>query len=221
MHSGSELLQTWIPDGGFQIERRKLKTPDGGSAIADCLVPKWTDDELTPDKPCARQPCLHLIVADCPAEPEAILDLAGRYGLLTVSIPRTPAPGQIVRADALSPEPVEIWKGEIQALRICVDLWEAGSRDRLGRKLAEHLARVPFHLRASEENPLAFRYCPVTLSAALWQRFAAEVSGLLHPARCPAPKCGRWFLRGDAARTDKRFCSNACKNRIFRRNKKS
>ncbi len=100
---------------------------------------------------------------------------------------------------------------------MCADLWEAGARDRLGRKLAEHLARVPFHLRPSEENLLAFRYCPLTLSAALWQRFAAEVAGLLHPARCPASKCGRWFLRGDMARTDKRFCSNACKNRVWRK----
>ena len=30
MHTGSELLETWIPDGGFVIERRKLKTADGG-----------------------------------------------------------------------------------------------------------------------------------------------------------------------------------------------
>ena len=38
MHTGSELLETWIPDGGFMIERRKLKTADGGSAVTDCLV---------------------------------------------------------------------------------------------------------------------------------------------------------------------------------------
>jgi hypothetical protein len=54
-----------------------------------------------------------------------------------------------------------------------------------------------------------------TLKAALWQRFAAEVAGLIHPARCPAPNCGRWF--SDAARSDKRYCSNACRNRMFRR----
>ncbi len=143
MHSGSELLQTWIPDGGFKIERRKLKTADGGSAIAECLVSKWTDDELTPDRPCARQPCLHRIVADCPPEPERILDLAGRYGLLTVSIPRLPAPGETVRAGALPPEPVEIWKREIRELRACTEIWDAGGHERLGRKLAEHLVRIP------------------------------------------------------------------------------
>ncbi len=74
MHTGSELLETWIPDGGFEITKRKLKTDDGGSAVADCLVPKWPDDELARDLPCAR------------------------------------------------PEPVEIWRKEIQALRTCTEL---------------------------------------------------------------------------------------------------
>jgi hypothetical protein len=167
---------------------------------------------------------LHRIFAECPPDTERILSLAGRYGLLTVSIPRTPAPGQIVKADELPPEPVEIWRKEIQALRACTELWDsiadqesAAARERLRRKISEHLAHVPFHLKISEQG---FRYCPVTLSAALWQRFAAEVAGLIHPVRCAAPNCGRWFLRGTAARSDKRFCSNACKNRAFRHDHK-
>jgi hypothetical protein len=172
MHTGSELLETWIPDGGFEIAKRRLKTGDGGSALADCLVPKWADDELTPDLPCARQPCLHRIFADCPPDTERILSLAGRYGLLTVSIPRTPAPGQIVKADVLPPEPVEIWRKEIQALRACTELWDSIANDqdsgavheRLGRSIAAHLTRVPFFVRVSEQS---FRYFPVTLSAAL------------------------------------------------------
>jgi hypothetical protein len=50
---GSELLETWIPDGGFKIERRRVKAPDSGSTITECLVPKWAADELTPDRSCA------------------------------------------------------------------------------------------------------------------------------------------------------------------------
>jgi hypothetical protein len=222
MHTGGDLLETWIPDGGFVIERRKLRTSDGGSAVADCLVPEWPDDELTRDFPCARQPCLHRIFAECPPDAERILSLASRYGLLTVSIPRALAPGQILRASALPPEPVEIWRKEIQALRACVELWDstaggqesATARDRVNCKISEHLARVPFYLKISDEG---FRYCPVTLSAAVWQRLAAEVAGLIHPVRCSAPNCGRWFLLGTTARSDKRFCSTACKNRAFRR----
>jgi hypothetical protein len=29
MHTGSDIVETWIPDGGFKIERRKIRTPDG------------------------------------------------------------------------------------------------------------------------------------------------------------------------------------------------
>jgi hypothetical protein len=110
-------------------------------------------------------------------------------------------------------------------LRAGTELWDSittgqeseTARERLGRKITEHLAREPFHLMISGQG---FRYCPVTLSAAIWQRLAAEVAGLIHPARCAAPNCGRWFLRGAAARSDKRFCSNACRNRVFRRDSK-
>ena len=38
MHTGSDLLETWVPDGGFMIERRKLKTGEGGSAVADAAI---------------------------------------------------------------------------------------------------------------------------------------------------------------------------------------
>jgi hypothetical protein len=153
MHTGSDLLETWIPDGGFMIERRKLKTANGGSAVANCLVPKWSGDELTRHAPCLHQPSLHRIFADCPPSPERIVLLASRY----VSIPRVPAPGRVVKADALPPAPVVIWRKEIQALRACVELWDSiaigqGSetaRDWLNCKIAEHLARVPFHLKIS------------------------------------------------------------------------
>ena len=64
MTSGSELVETWIPVGGFKVERRKVRTPDGGATFTECLVPKWEIDDLTPDQPCARQPCLHRIVAE-------------------------------------------------------------------------------------------------------------------------------------------------------------
>jgi hypothetical protein len=50
MTSGSELVKTWIPDGGFKIERRKVRTPDGTATVTECLVPKWDIGELTPDR---------------------------------------------------------------------------------------------------------------------------------------------------------------------------
>ena len=78
---------------------------------------------------------------------------------------------------------------------------------------------VPFHLSAVRENESGFRmhYRPATLRTALWQRLAGEVVGLLHCARCSAPACGRWFLKGEASRSDRLFCSKTCKVRAFRK----
>lgn len=107
MNIGSGLLETWIPDGGFEIQRRKVKAADGGAVVTDCLVPKWSGDDLTVDRPLHRQPCLHRVLADC--RHDQIVRLAGLYGLLTVTVPRNPEPGKAVHASMLPPEPVEIW----------------------------------------------------------------------------------------------------------------
>jgi hypothetical protein len=205
MHSGSELLETWIPDGG--------------SMIAECLVPKWSGDELTPDQPCSRQPCLHRLLADCPPDAEGIFQFAGRYGLLTVSLPRPPEPGRVVRAEALPPEPLDIWRREIRVLRTCTELWDAiagGNRDAtdlLNGKIAEKLAGVGCQLTAwPNGSRFLLGYRPARLIDALWQRFAEEIAGMIQCAHCPAPKCSRWFLRS-AARTDSLYCSHACRMR--------
>ena len=55
----------------------------------------------------------------------------------------------------------------------------------------------------------------VRLIDALWQRFAEEIAGAFTCARCPAPKCGRWFLK-TAGRSDRRYCSYACQMRDWR-----
>jgi hypothetical protein len=93
----------------------------------------------------------------------------------------------------------------------------------LERKLAIGLVRAPFHLTAVRENGSGFRmrYRPATLRMALWQRLAGEVAGLLQRALCPAPRCGRWFLKGEASRNDRQFCSDICRVRAFRRNGKT
>jgi len=180
--------------------------------------------ELDLDQPCARQPCLHRIVGDCSPETAAILRLAGSYGLLTASIAIRPEPGKPVPAKSLGPEPLDLWRREIRELKAVGDLWDriaAGDRrgeEMLERKLAAGLARAPFHLTAVRENGSGFRmrYQPATLRTALWQRMAGEVAGLLHCTRCPAPRCGRWFLKGDS-RSDRQFCSKTCKVRAFRK----
>ncbi len=224
MHSGSELIETWIPVGGFKLKRRRVRTPDGGATFTECLVPKWEIDDLIADQPCARQPCLHRIVAECPPERDAILDLAGRFGLLTVSLSRLPAPGKPVPSVLRPPEPVEVWKTTVRELRSATELWTGSppgnvrGRELFERKLTANLARASFHLTVVDVNggPFRLRYRPPDLRAALWQRLAGEAAGLIPCANCPAPSCGRWFLAGGASRSDKQFCSDRCRVRAFR-----
>lgn len=148
----------------------------------------------------------------------------GATACLPPPSPSDPHPGKPVPASALSPEPVDLWRREIRELKAVGDLWDriaAGDRrgeELLERKLASGLARAPFHLTAARENGLGFRlrYQPATLRTALWQRLAGEVAGLLQCTRCPAPRCGRWFLKGDS-RSDRTFCSRTCKVRAFRK----
>jgi hypothetical protein len=136
-----------------------------------------------------------------------------------------PDPGKPVPASILPPEPIDIWRREIRELRAVGDLWDriaAGDRrgeEMLERKLAAGLARAPFHLTTIRENGSSFRmrYRPATLRTALWQRLAGEVAGHIRCSRCPAPGCKRWFLKGEASRTDKQFCSPTCRIRAFRR----
>jgi hypothetical protein len=91
-------------------------------------------------------------------------------------------------------------------------------RDLLGRTIAEKMAGARFELVIApdgEQDQFVMRYRPLRLINAIWQRFAEEISGAITCARCPAPKCGRWFPRS-AGRSDRRFCCHACQMRLRR-----
>ena len=169
--------------------------PHGGFKIdrrKEALVPVWPNDDLNPVRPFEDSPCLHCVVADCPPNPESILRLANHFGLLTAA-----------------PEPLDLWRQEILFLRGLAGPAAAG-------KLAEKLAGARFQLVALSENGrLVVRYRATRFIDALYQRFAEELAGLITCARCPAPKCGRWFLKS-AVRGDRCFCSHPCKMRAWR-----
>ena len=79
------------------------------------------------------------------------------------------------------------------------------------------MAGVRFELIASRDGDRQFvlPYRPMRLIDAICQRFAEEISGAFACARCPAPKGGRWFLR-NGGRSDRCFCSQACRMRAWR-----
>ena len=129
MKTGTEALPTWIPLGGFRLDHRKGKTPEGAILTIDWLLPAWASDDLTAAHPCADQPCLHRVLATCPQD--QVVHLAGLYGLLTAS------------GKNLPPEPVDIWCREMRELRNATALWDAiAGRDEaaLRRALAQQQA---------------------------------------------------------------------------------
>ena|SRR5271157_1915546 len=228
METGTVHIETWVPTGGFKLERRKGKTPEGEFSTTDWLVPVLAYDGLSPGYPCAEQPCLHRVLAECPRD--QVVKLASLFGLLTTS-------GKV-----LPPEPVDTWHRKIRALRNATVLWDAIAaedaaalrrilpqhqaakgkelfrlaREHLARRVTEKLVGGRFELIAPEgDSPFTIRHRPARLIDTIWQQFAAEIAGLVTAARCPAPGCGRWFPRS-VGRSDRQFCSHACQMRAWR-----
>jgi len=230
--TGTEALETWVPLGGFRLDHRKGKTPEGEFSTTDWLVPVLAYDGVAPGYPCTEQPCLHRVLATCPHD--QVIRLASMYGLLTAS-------GKVARAGDLPPEPVETWHREIRALRNATALWDAIAgnddaalrralpqhqaakrkdllglaREHLAWQVTEKVAGGRLELIAPDGGPFAIRHRPVRLIDAIWQQFAGEIAGRMTAARCPAPGCGRWFPRS-VGRSDRQFCSHACQMRAWR-----
>ena len=227
METGTVQFETWVPTGGFKLERRKGKTPDGAVITTDWLVPAWAQDDLAATYPCAEQPCIHRVLADC--HHDRIVHLAGLYGLLTAT------------GKTLPQEPIDVWQREIRALRNATALSDAVAaedaaalrrilpqhqaakgkelfrltREHLARRVTEKMAGGRFELIA-EPDVFALRYRPARLIDTIWQRFAEEIAGIVTCAKCPAPNCGRWFpLSG--GRSDRQYCCHACQVRAWRR----
>jgi hypothetical protein len=112
-----------------------------------------------------------------------------------------------------------VWHREIRALRAATEMWDAGqNREPVARRITERLARTPFHLTARPDGhgKIVLRYRPMLLIDAIWQQFARQLTGIITCAECPAPNCGRWFLR-NVSRSDRQYCSPTCRTRVWRR----
>ena len=59
------------------------------------------------------------------------------------------------------------------------------------------------------------RFVAPTMSSAVWLQFADAVQNDRKYSRCK--ECGKWFeVAPDAARTNRRFCSNGCRSKAYR-----
>jgi hypothetical protein len=58
---------------------------------------------------------------------------------------------------------------------------------------------------------------PVNLIGFLWLQLAAAIDGDKPYRKCSANGCGNWFeLTPKVSRSDKKFCSQACRSRVYR-----
>ncbi len=64
--------------------------------------------------------------------------------------------------------------------------------------------------------------CPKDLLQALWLQFALAVEARLQYEKCNLPGCDNWFESGtDTSHSNKRYCSDACRSKAWRRRKGS
>lgn len=87
----------------------------------------------------------------------------------------------------------------------------------LAARIDQYEAQVGTELRV-EGDGLAFRVVGRTLRGALWLQLASAVGGDKRFRQCP--RDGRWWeLHPDVARTNKVYCSDACRQAAYRERK--
>ncbi len=138
----------------------------------------------------------------------------------------------------LSPEYVGDWYGSIRELRGTVLAWEkakaTGDFSRIIRTVERQTARLRSFDKGGpmpgidasillSKDPLSgeARLCirPSTLSDALWTQLALAIDGSQSLQTCV--ECKKWFaIKSDRGRSDKEYCSDACRMRAYRKRKK-
>ncbi len=80
-----------------------------------------------------------------------------------------------------------------------------------------HIGRVvsPAVLFTADYTRLSLYLMPDTLLGAVWLQFAQAVTGSREHRQCQ--QCDKWFeIHPDVARTNRVFCSNACRSKAYR-----
>lgn len=91
---------------------------------------------------------------------------------------------------------------------------------RLQRVVNEHLRGQLSPVLGWDEHGsnLGLHVFPQSLIGALWLQFARAITGRKAYRRCE--ECGTWFeVSPEAARTNRIYCSNACRTKAYRRRK--
>ena len=88
-------------------------------------------------------------------------------------------------------------------------------QQRLNQKLKRHVA-IP-RLLWNRRQQLRFVITPTSLISAMWLQLSIAVDGNRNYRICE--DCRRWFEVGAEARSDAKFCSNACRQKTYRKRK--
>lgn len=103
----------------------------------------------------------------------------------------------------------------------------AAAREAIGFKVTAHFQAaqgsasyirplpVQLRLEVGPDRPFALHLAPRSLLGALWLQVALAIDGNKEYKRCP--RCGTWWeVQPDIARTNRVYCSTACKQAAWR-----
>jgi len=163
--------------------------------------------------------------AQTPLTEDRVKDFADRYGLLSEDDPA-------YEYECWGRD-ISLWFKNIRRMRRHVELWRkstaTGDFSRLIREVRRSFAidvkpsgpPVALFLkidRLSASPKLCIR--PVTFQEALWTQLVLEIDGGRNLYTCL--QCRKWFrLEAKRGRSDKKYCSNACRMRAYRKRKGS
>lgn len=206
-----------VPQDGYRWFRGSVHT----AALKDVTKPGPLLTQKTPDGrvrasfPLRDEPGLFQRFAALPPRQPDVLDFANQAGWLGQDM--------IVAQDGpvQGAEPFGLWRQEIARMRRALDLWRApGDDQKILQTLVNESLRghVSPRLLREEDGRLTLSYVPDTLLAALWLQLARAIDGDRRYRPCPV--CGRFIelsLEKTGKRADTRYCSSACRQRHWRR----
>jgi hypothetical protein len=166
----------------------------------------------------------YLEFAQTPDTPDAIKAFADRYGALFRDYGTEPRqPG----------EDISTWSGYIRQMKKIIELWNMSTMTGDFRKIIRTVQKqlefpeisgsVPVQLLL-KEDPLSAsaRLCirPDSLLHALYSQLLLAIDGNVNLGACV--QCRKWFtLEAGRGRSDKQYCSDACRMRAYRKRKTS
>jgi hypothetical protein len=164
--------------------------------------------------------------AQTPDTPDAIKSFADRYGALEPDVGTGEGWWQTGRD-------IDTWSAYIRAMKKTIELWNksstTGDFTKLIRTVQKDLGLgnfgpgVAVQLLLKEDRLSASaRLCirPESLAQALYSQLILAIDGKLNLRACV--ECREWFtLEAGRGRSDKEYCSDACRMRAYRKRKGS